>query len=364
LSKDDYQKLIAESLENDVTVSRPNLSKSMTVTIDLTEDDEISTNKPIKERLLPTPSEKVEIQLNLLEVKEQTFVKEDFDVYENAKKMSDSREAEAEIEKLERQLQDMLVKRQQKEIARIQRRKGEEVKIRKKYFSEAPSIPKLTPEMLNRVEKAWKGGQGKVMAELGANQCTGADLQTLVGRKWLNDEVINFYFQLMMERAKENPALPQIHAFSTFLYPTVKKRGHSGVKRWTRKVDLFAQDIILFPIHLGVHWTLAAALVKKKEIVYLDSMGSDNSECRRLLLEYLETEHMIKKKEPLDAAWTSRSLSQAIPQQDNSSDCGVFCCKFGDYLARGLMSFNFGPEHMQIMRKAICLEILSSKLLF
>ena len=61
MSKDDYQKLIAESLENDVTVSRPNLSKSMTVTIDLTEDDEISTNKPIKERLLPTPSEKVEM---------------------------------------------------------------------------------------------------------------------------------------------------------------------------------------------------------------------------------------------------------------------------------------------------------------
>ena len=77
---------------------------------------------------------------------------------------------------------DMLVKRQKKEIARIQRRKGEEVKIRKKYFPEAPSIPKLTPEMLNRVEKAWKGSQGKIMAELGANQCTGADLQTLVGK--------------------------------------------------------------------------------------------------------------------------------------------------------------------------------------
>ena len=75
--------------------------------------------------------------------------------------------------------------------------------------------------------------------------------------------------------------------------------------------DIF-KDIILFPIHLGVHWTLAAALVKKKEIVYLDSMGSDNQECRRLLLEYLETEHMIKKKEPLDAAWASRSLSQAM----------------------------------------------------
>ena len=41
-------------------------------------------------------------------MKEQTFVQEDFDVYENAKKMSDTREAEAEIEKLERQLQEIV----------------------------------------------------------------------------------------------------------------------------------------------------------------------------------------------------------------------------------------------------------------
>ena len=42
-------------------------------------------------------------------MKEQTFVEEDFDVYENAKKMSDSREAEAEIERLERQLQEIVI---------------------------------------------------------------------------------------------------------------------------------------------------------------------------------------------------------------------------------------------------------------
>lgn len=41
-------------------------------------------------------------------MKEQTFVEEDFDVYENAKKMSDSREAEAEIERLEQQLQEIV----------------------------------------------------------------------------------------------------------------------------------------------------------------------------------------------------------------------------------------------------------------
>ena len=77
--------------------------------------------------------------------------------------------------------EEFLLSRQNREKERIARRKAEEIKIRKKYFPEAPPIPQLTPEMLARVEKAWRGPQGKVLAENGNHQCTGADLQTLVG---------------------------------------------------------------------------------------------------------------------------------------------------------------------------------------
>ena len=185
-----------------------------------------------------------------------------------------------------------------------------------------------------------------------------------LGLSWLNDEVINFYFGLLMDRSENDNSLPSIHAFSTFFYPKVTKQGHSGVKRWTRKVDLFSLDRVLFPIHLGVHWTFAAALIKEKEVVYMDSMGDSNVQCQKVLLQYLRDEHQLRKKSPLPDGWTTRSMSGEIPQQNNSSDCGVFCCKFADYVARGLLKFNFEAKDMQTMRRSICYEILVGQKVF
>lgn len=35
--------------------------------------------------------------------------------------------------------------------------------------------------------------------------------------------------------------------------------GHAAVKRWTKAVDLFLYDLILVPLHLGVHWAMAVS---------------------------------------------------------------------------------------------------------
>lgn len=49
----------------------------------------------------------------------------------------------------------------------------------------------------------------------------------------------------------------QTYMFNSFFFETLLKRGYAGVKRWTRKVDIFSYDIILVPIHLTVHWCMA-----------------------------------------------------------------------------------------------------------
>lgn len=257
---------------------------------------------------------------------------------------SAEREALTEIAKLEQELEQL----------RLRREGGKQ-----------PEIPILDEDMLDTVDNVWQPGPNTLLIESKrGHECRRTDVATLRGRTWLNDEVINFYFGLMMDRADEDDSLPSIHAFSTFFYPKVAKQGHSSVKRWTRKVDLFSKDRVLFPIHLGVHWTLAAAIMADKEIVYLDSMGGSNEKCQKVLLTYLQEEHELRKKAPLPDEWTTRSLSSDIPQQNNSSDCGVFCCKFGDYIARGLLQFNFKPDDMQTFRKATCYEIVTGKLLF
>ena len=50
---------------------------------------------------------------------------------------------------------------------------------------------------------------------------------------------------------------PRVHAFNTFFYTKLQSDGYGGVKRWTRRVDIFAAAYILVPVHLGMHWCLA-----------------------------------------------------------------------------------------------------------
>lgn len=76
-------------------------------------------------------------------------------------------------------------------------------------------------------------------------------------------QVINFYLQLVkMRSADENypQPLPKVYAFNTFFYTKLTTEGYTQqLKRWTRKVDIFSFDILLIPVHLGVHWCLAVS---------------------------------------------------------------------------------------------------------
>ncbi len=116
------------------------------------------------------------------------------------------------------------------------------------------------------------------------------DIQTLKGLNWLNDEIINFYMSLICERnTAKADSLPKTYAFSTFFYPKLTKDGYASLKRWTRKCDIFSFDLILVPIHLGLHWTLAVIDVACKEVRYYDSMNGNNQDCLKALRYVLVT---------------------------------------------------------------------------
>ena len=46
--------------------------------------------------------------------------------------------------------------------------------------------------------------------------------------------------------------------------------GYAALKRWTRKIDIFAHDLILIPVHLGMHWCLAVVNFKVGILTLLD----------------------------------------------------------------------------------------------
>lgn len=232
-------------------------------------------------------------------------------------------------------------------------------------------IPRLTKDMALEVSCAMaQSDPSLVLSAAFKLRITQRDLATLQDGGWLNDEVINFYLSLVMERCSGEGAALKVYSFSTFFFPKLRgggggqAGGHAAVKRWTKAVDLFLYDLILVPLHLGVHWAIAVVDFKSKTVKSYDSMGQRHDDICSLLLLYLKEEHKAKKGRELDSAkWTIGSLRAAeIPQQKNGSDCGVFACKYADYIAKG-RPLTFKQCHMPLFRKLMIWEILNQKLL-
>ncbi|KAF0298737.1 Sentrin-specific protease 1 [Amphibalanus amphitrite] len=214
---------------------------------------------------------------------------------------------------------------------------------------EEDALPELTAEMEGVISAALRPSPpNELMAEAFNQRVTRHDLQTLKSLNWLNDET--------------NEKLPKVYCFNTFFYGKIVSQGHSSVKRWTRKVDIFAHDLLLIPVHLGMHWCLACVDLRRKAVRYFDSMLGNNNRGLDAILRYLRDEHADKKKQPLDTSDWQAVNEKEIPQQMNGSDCGVFACKFGEYLSRDAR-LSFTQEHMPYFRRRMVYEIVKKKLL-
>lgn len=229
-----------------------------------------------------------------------------------------------------------------------------------------------------------RGRAAEVLVTGFNTELTRQDLQRLRDTEWLNDEVINFYLSLLKQRSDDRlkkadaqqaaagEAWPRVHFLNTFFYPLLSDKGgynYARVQKWTRRIDLFAMDRVVVPIHLGNHWCLAvinlqdrytqqhstptrvrthvlvcrARLLtdttrhhqRNRRFEYYDSLGSSNRECLQRLRRYLQDEARDKKKIELDLADWGDHQPKDIPLQKNGYDCGVFACKFAECIASG-----------------------------
>jgi hypothetical protein len=160
---------------------------------------------------------------------------------------------------------------------------------------------KLEAEMDDYVTKAFK--QTGVFSTMPGAEVAQKDITKLQPDVWLNDEVINFYMIMLNARSKahqealQNPAPGgkkkrlakgdeplDVHCFTSFFYTKLcASTGYAGVRRWTKKVDVFAKDAILLPINLGnSHWVSACINIRKKRFEYYDSLGSWNENAIRV----------------------------------------------------------------------------------
>lgn len=237
--------------------------------------------------------------------------------------------------------------------------------IRNGQEEEFNDFPPLTDEHVRRVHQWILGGDFTTKLKQKFNlTITRHDIQTLNWEPlaWLNDEVINFYMELICERSRNDDNLPIVHAMNTFFLKVLLDEGYSKVRRWTRKTDMFAQDIVLVPVHLGIHWCMAIIHMKNETIKYYDSMGRPNNAALNALVDYLQKESLDKKQRVLDMAeWRTENV-QNIPQQTNGSDCGVFSCMYAEFVSRN-RPFVFSQRHMPYFRKRMIFEICTGEML-
>lgn len=194
---------------------------------------------------------------------------------------------------------------------------------------------------------------------------TRVDLHSLDWNKssWLNDSVINFYMNLIIERSDAKTDLPKVYAMNTFFSTRLLEDGYSAVRRWTRKVDIFSKDLIPIPVHVGkIHWCMAIINFNEKSICYYDSMGNQNIPLLNALENYIKEESLDKKKLPFDFTGWKKECVQNVPRQQNGNDCGVFSCMFAEFITRN-RPIIFSQSHMRYFRQKMVLEIATGKLL-
>lgn len=128
-----------------------------------------------------------------------------------------------------------------------------------------------------------KKGQNGEMARLKTAIVEYKDIYKLYPETWLNDEIINFYMELISDRANsENSNLPSVHCFNTFFCSTLREHGYAKVRRWTKRVDIFAKDLIFIPINYSYHWTLGVIDMRNKTIRIYDSLHGHHDSTLRV----------------------------------------------------------------------------------
>lgn len=230
----------------------------------------------------------------------------------------------------------------------------------------------LTAEEEDGISLALLSGNRRevlVSHESSSIEITRESLQCLKPGAWLNDEVINLYFELLKEREKREPKkFLKCHFFNTFFYNRLISGKHGydfkAVKRWTtqRKLGyaLIECDKIFVPIHKEIHWCLAVINVKDESFQYLDSLGGSDNYVLKMLARYLKDEVRDKSGKEIDTlSWKKESVDD-LPLQKNGWDCGMFMLKYADFYSRGL-TLCFSQEHMSYFRKRTALDILRLK---
>ena len=107
------------------------------------------------------------------------------------------------------------------------------------------------------------------------------------------------------------------------------------------------------------HWALVVVHILDKHIYYFDSYGdSPKSKYLELTKCWILDEANAQMLQNFDIdEWETTSVR--VPQQKDSSACGVFLIAFADLISNEIPLHDFSHKYEDQLRRKICLDILN-----
>ncbi|KNC49032.1 uncharacterized protein AMSG_04776 [Thecamonas trahens ATCC 50062] len=227
---------------------------------------------------------------------------------------------------------------------------------------------KLDDRERNMLRQAFRAPPAQQLACVGSIPITGHDFASLGPGEWLNDEVVNGMVVMLQARADAEAAAgvgPRCFFFNSFFYASIYelrcRYNYRKVRRWTKKVDLRDIDKVIFPVHLGTHWTLAVVNLRDKRFEYYDALLSTNHAALDTMRRWIVDDFADKHSIELDVSQWTDYVPKDIPVQRNGYDCGVFALSYANFVARDC-DLVFDQKHMPQFRKRIALALLEGEL--
>ncbi len=179
------------------------------------------------------------------------------------------------------------------------------------------------------------------------------DLKLLLPNKWLNDKVINAYIMLL------GNAYDGVLGISTYFYEILKMYGFSRVDGWFDG-SVFDCEFLVIPIHEWTHWTLI--VVNWDVIEFYDSLGGINLDALKIVRKFLWRLAVSTRRKPLK--YRIKIMNGRFPRQDNSDDCGVFCCMLAKYRISPYITRIFRTDEINKLRRQMLHELLSNRIIY
>ena len=198
---------------------------------------------------------------------------------------------------------------------------------------------------------------------------TGHDFRTLEPDTWLNDTIVNRFFDLLGDRSKKFDLHRRCVFFSCYFLAKIMDGGN--MKKWLKKkvgdTSIFDFDLLFFPVNKhNAHWALLVVDMNQQEIKAYDSARSSCHLHLKALKQFLEQVHLEKHGIELPQGWrcTDTMIDTNVPRQENGYDCGIFVCMYAYFLSLGL-DFNFDQDRIyeNECRSKIGMAILEGKVL-